>query len=343
MGRGINCILDRINKINRIRGKDFDRRNMKDMKNGPAEKKVFSSCGSCLSCLKISLSSNLINHINPIQMNFPQIDPCPFQRNLDFVPIRFWLPLLFLAVLAPVRGQDEPVHMRPEFPLIFPLAQKGKDVTVKFPVLINPATVVKPGMVLRVMYILSTDATDSSDLVLAHKGDMEEAYSRQPSSSSDEPTMPPELAHEIEGYRRTVWEVSNNFVLAMAQYPTDAMHLIYSPTGKDRDLDDERFSFFDGLLVGLPNGKVTVLAVEKESKAEKAGIKAGDEIVSVGGIPIQDDLGTFAAAYSTTKKIATENEVDTYPMTIRSEGGAGTRQVNILMPPRIKSSLMDGF
>jgi hypothetical protein len=259
--------------------------------------------------------------------------------------IRFWLSLLLLALIAPLRGQDEPVHMRPEFPLIFPLAQNGRNVTVKFPVLVNPTTVLKPGMVLRVMYILTTANQDgSSDLVLAHKGDMEEAYSRPPpGSSNDGPKLPPEMAHEIEGYRRTVWDVANNFILAMAQYPTDTMHLIYSPTGKDNDLHDERFSFFDGLLVGLPNGKVTVLAVEKESRAETAGIKAGDEILSVGGASTQNDLATFAAAYSAAKATAKENEVDSYPVTIRAADSGEPRTINVAMPPRIKSSLMDDF
>jgi predicted metalloprotease with PDZ domain len=88
---------------------------------------------------------------------------------------------------------------------------------------------------------------------------------------------------------------------------------------------------------------VTVLAVEKESKAEKAGIKAGDEIVSVGGISIQNDLTAFAAAYASTKDAATENEVDSYPMTIRTGGSANTRTVNIAMPLKIKGGLMDGF
>jgi hypothetical protein len=229
--------------------------------------------------------------------------------------------------------------MRPEFPLIFPLAQNGKDVTVQYPILINPGTVLKPGMVLRILYVLSVDAQGSSDLVLAHKGTMEQAYSRAPAGSGN--ALPTEMAHEIEGYRRTVWQVSNNFVLAMAQYPTDTMHLIFSPSGKDQDLHDERFSFFDGLLVGLPNGKVTVIAVEKESKAEKAGIKAGDEIVSVGGIPLQGNLATFASAYATTKKIATDNEVSSYPLTLQN--GGQTRIANLAMPPRIKGSLMDGF
>jgi hypothetical protein len=256
---------------------------------------------------------------------------------------RFCLFLVALVILGPLRGQDEPVHMRPEFPLIFPLAQSGKDVTVKFPVLINPTTVLKPGMVLRTMYVLTQDSQNASDLVLAHKGTMEEAYSRPSSTDSNQTKLPPEVAHEIEGYRRTVWQVSNNFILAMAQYPTDAMHLIYAPTGKDQDLADERFSFFDGMLVGLPNGQVTVLAVERESKAEKAGIKAGDEIVSVGGASTQNDLNTFAAAYASAKKTATDNEVSSYPMTIRPGGGGETRPVNIAMPPTIKGGLMDGF
>jgi membrane-associated protease RseP (regulator of RpoE activity) len=277
-------------------------------------------------------------------MQFQPIDPHPFQRNLGFVLYRLCLFLFIVAVIAPLRGQDEPVHMTPEFPLIFPLAQNGKYVTVKFPVLINPATVIKPGMVLHVMYVLtSLNADGSSDLALAHKGDMEQAYSRPSPTSLDQPNLPPELAHELEGYRRTDWDVANNFVLAMAQMPTDAMHLIYSPTAKDRDLKDERFNFFDGLFVGSPDGKVTVLAVEKESKAENAGIKAGDEIVSVGGTPTQNDLNVFAGAYAHAKQVATDNEVDSYPMTIRSAGGAETRTVNIAMPPRIKSSLMDGF
>lgn len=258
--------------------------------------------------------------------------------------MRFW-PLLLLSILAaPLHAQDEPIHMRPEFPLIFPLTQDGKVVSVKYPVMINPSTVLKPGMQLRIIYMLSQDSGGSSDLALAHEGTMEQAYARNAFGANGTDTqVSPAVAHEIEGYRRTVWEVSNNFILAMAQYPTDMMHLIYSPSpaGKNLILHDERFNFFDGLFVGLPNGKVTVIAVEKQSKADKAGIKAGDEIVSVGGIPTHDDLTAFAAAYGSAKKTATDNEVASYPMTILTAGGQKT--VNIPMPPRIKGGLMDDF
>jgi len=261
------------------------------------------------------------------------------------VLIRYWFFLFCLALLTPLYAQDEPVHMRPEFPLTFPLAQNGKDVTVKYPVMINPATVIKPGMVLRTIYVLSVDAAQATDHVFAHKGTAEDAYARSLPGSGTGPKLPPEVQGEINGYRLTVWGVPNNFVLAMAQYPTDQMHLIYSPTGggQSKDLVDERFSFFDGLFIGLPNGKVTVLAVEKDSKAEAAGIKAGDVILSIGGFPTKDDLMTFALGYAHSKKIATENEVSTYPLTIVSQGAGDSHQANIAMPATIKSGLMDGF
>jgi hypothetical protein len=262
------------------------------------------------------------------------------------VLIRFCLPLLLLAALLPLRAQDEPIHMRPEFPLSFPLSQDGDNVSVKYPILINPYTVVKPGNVMRVLYVLSIDSQNTStDLVLAHHGSADAAYARGAPGSDNGPKMDPALAHEIEGYRRTVWQVANNFVLAMAQYPTDQMHLIYSGTGKDQnsDLHDERFIFFDGLFVGLPNGKVTVIAVEKESKADGAGIKAGDVIDSVGGISTQDNLLAFASAYATAKKTAKDNEVSSYPMVIRPGGTGAPKQANIAMPPSLKGGLMSGF
>jgi hypothetical protein len=261
------------------------------------------------------------------------------------------LLLLFLASIVSIRAQeDEPIKMTPDFALNFPVTMANQhDVTVKYPILINPLTVLAPGTVLRVIYVPPVQS-DSTDLVLAHKGNMEESYSRPAGGSDDQGSrMPPEMAHEIETQRRRVWEVPNNFVLAIAQYPTDLMHLIYSTgrvssglLGKKEDLHDTSFSFFDGLFIGAPNGKVSVLGVENGSKADVAGIKAGDDIVAVGGVPMQGDLHQFATAFSTAKETARENEAASYPVTIRSANGA-ERTVGIGTPLSIKSSLMDGF
>lgn len=273
----------------------------------------------------------------------PRIDHYPLPRKIPLVLNRVFLLVGIMAAVTPLRGQDNvPVKMTPELALTFPVTQSGHDVTVKYPVIVNPTTILKPGMVLRVLYILSNNSDSTTDLVLAHKGNMEQSYSRE-TTSPEQSKMPPELAHEIEGYRRTVWQVPNNFILAMAQYPTDFMHLIYSPTGSDRDMTDEKFSFFEGLLIGLPDGKVTVLAVENGSKADKAGIKAGDEIVAVGGASPRNDLVLFATAWANAKKTAKYNNAPSFSMTLRSEGKTDTHAVTIAMPPTIKSSLMDGF
>ncbi len=252
---------------------------------------------------------------------------------------------MLLALIVPLRAQDDNVvQMVPEFPLTFPLLQQGKTITVKFPILVNPTTVIKPGMQLRTMYMLNQPNTNTStDLVLAHTGNMEQAYSRDTTSTQDKAKMPSELAHEIEGYRRTVWDLPNNFILAMAQYPTDTLHLIYSPDGEQMNATDANFSFFDGLMVGLPDGKVTILAVEKESHAERAGLKAGEEIVAVGGILTQNNLSTFSTAYATAKAKAKEDGAPTYTMTIRASGKSDTQTVPIAMPPTFRGGLMDGL
>jgi len=239
---------------------------------------------------------------------------------------------------------DGPVKMTPEFCFTFPVTQLNKhDVSVKYPVMINPITVLKPGMVLRVIYVPPTQS-DSVDLLGAHKGNMEESYSRETANTdAHAASLPPEMAHEIETQRRRVWEVPGNFVLAMAQLPTDVMHLIYSPTGKDRtvDLVDTSFSFFDGMFVGSPDGGVQVLAVENGSYANQAGVKAGDEILAVGHTPIGGDLNAFAATFAAVKKSAHDEEQTSFPMTVRS--GGVTRTVVMPLTPTIKNFLNGGL
>jgi hypothetical protein len=256
--------------------------------------------------------------------------------------VKFVFPCLLLAAaLAPLRGQeDQPIHMRPEFPLVFPLTAQGRLVTVKYPVMINQSTVIKPGMQLRVLYRLTSGPDAGVDPGFAHAGTLEESYARDPAANGSTP--PSALMHEIEGYRRTVWEVPNNFILTLAQYPTMALHLIYSPTDRDSDLKDEMFNFFDGTFVGSPNGKVTVIAVERDSVAAKAGVKAGDTVLSVGRYPTKDDLLTYASAYAAAKEDAKNDETPTYPMSLRGEDGS-VRTANLAMPMRLRGGLMDDF
>jgi hypothetical protein len=262
----------------------------------------------------------------------------------------FRASLLVLALLASgfARAQDAadgPAKMTPEYCFTFPVTMLNQhDVTVKYPVMINPVTVLKPGMVLRVIYMPPVQ-NDSNDLIAAHKGTMEESYTRQTANTdAHQASLPPEMQQEIDRQRKRVWEVPNNFILAIAQYPTDVMHLIYSPTGGDRDseLVDTSFSFFDGMFIGSPNGGVQVLAVEKGSYADRAGVKAGDEITAVGDVPMRGDLSSFAATFSAVKRAATDNQLTSFSITIRSAGRA-PHQVALAEPPSIKSFLNEGL
>jgi hypothetical protein len=264
--------------------------------------------------------------------------------------VTFRLALLcLLCVLAlPVRAQDAadgPVKMTPEFCFAFPVTQLNKhDVTVKYPVMINPVTVLKPGMVLRVIYMPPIQ-TDSNDLIAAHHGTMEQSYSRETANTdAHAASLPPEIEHELDRQRKRVWEVPNNFILAIAQYPTDVMHLVYSPTGSDMidKLEDTSFSFFDGMFIGSPHGGVEVLGVEKTSYADQAGVKVGDEILAVGNVPMHGDLSAFAAAFSSVKAAAKENEQPSFPMTVRS-GNDAPRVVALGLPPTIKSFINSGL
>lgn len=254
--------------------------------------------------------------------------------------------LLLLLTLPLYAQEDQPVRMKPEFPLVFPLINEGKMVTVKYPVMINQTTVIKPGMQMRVLYRLTNGAANGTDLGIAHAGTLEQSFARDPNSgaggSEDTGSVPSQLMHEIEGYRRTVWEVPNNFILTWAQLPTELLHLIYSPTASDGNLKDERFNFFDGLFVGSPSGRVTVIAVEKESVAEKAGMKAGDTILAVGKYPTKDDLITFANDYAAAKGDAKTDEAPYYTMSLIGADGKA-RTANLAMPMRLHGGLMDGF
>jgi hypothetical protein len=256
------------------------------------------------------------------------------------------LPLLLLLALSPaLRGQlntDGPIHMTPDLALAIPLVEVKHDVMLKFPILINANTVVKPGMVLRNIYIPPTN-DDSENLVLAHAGTMADAYSRPTSGSSSQSQMPPEIARQIEHQRRVVWDEPIYFQIALEQLPTDIAHLIYSQTGDELNLDDQRFDFFDGLFLGSPAGVVTVLAVENGSKADKAGIKAGDQLLSVNGRVLPGDLAAFPETYVAARKDAEGIHASSFPVVVRSTGEAGSHTVNMATPATIKSMLMEGL
>ena len=163
----------------------------------------------------------------------------------------------------PMQAQyDLPVKMKPDFALAIQLTKIPNGVSVKFPVLINLTTVLKPGMILRNIYLPPANDGDSQNLNMAHLGDMTQSFTRDNATMEGKQTMSPQISHELEHERRIVWDIPLHFEAALAQMPTDSIHLIYSASGNNLNLQDANFSFLEGLFVGSPSGGVSVLAVE---------------------------------------------------------------------------------
>lgn len=257
---------------------------------------------------------------------------------LRCVALSFFLP----TILLPAYAQDDgPIKMNPDLALAIPWVQTGHDVTVKFPVLVSRTSVLTPGMILRNLYVPPNNL-ETENLSAAHMGNMAQSFSRETAMSPGAEAMSSNEAHAIERERRVVWGVPINFQLAISQLPTDQLHLIYQPTQDNRNLVDTRLDFFEGFLVGLPDGVVTVLAVEIGSKAEAAGFKPGDRILAVGGRAMGKDLAAFPNLWLMAEQNAKDTRATSFPFLVQASGGS-PRTLNVPMPPTIKSQLMEGF
>jgi C-terminal processing protease CtpA/Prc len=240
--------------------------------------------------------------------------------------------ILLVGLLPHLCAQQPQDPMTPSLALSFPLQQAKDFVTVKYPVLMNPNQngIIRPGTQLITIFQI-TAPTSFNQTVVQH-GNAEAAYSRDTRSSQEKAEMPEDVAQGINHAITSPWLVTNNFVLALAQFPPDqALIITKKMTGTISRTENHSFSFFDGLFLGAPGGKVTIISVENVSPAGDAGLKAGDIITSVGGLPVPS-LETFVASYSKTKEDASTRHKPNYIVSILRDGAP--LDIKVAMPPR---------
>jgi membrane-associated protease RseP (regulator of RpoE activity) len=242
--------------------------------------------------------------------------------------VLLWIFLVSGVLAMPGFSQDLPPQMSPPLALAFPFQTVKGGVTVKYPVLLNPqpAGVVKPGTVLISIYCLEPKNGTPTDLDLVRHAEIENAYSRPVQSSS-----PTNLSHEeveqINHAKNGQWTVPNNFILAMAQYSPELMHMICK-NASDHYLD-ETFRFCDGMFLGLPGAHVAIISVQPDAIAAQAGLKAGDQIVAINGTPVTS-LEGFSRAFASAKQDATDRHKDFYMVSVLSDHGQ--KEVKVTMP-----------
>ncbi len=247
---------------------------------------------------------------------------------------RFLIFALLVGLTEFAAAQQALDPMTPDLALSFPLTTSPDGVTVKYPVLMNAFSngVVEPGTILISIYQPLHPNNAPADFGLIQHADAQKAYSRDTRTGDEQATVSREDAQQISTAKRNPWMVTNNFILAMEQISVEEMHLICrKQAGVHVRYWEETFQFFDGMFIGLPNGKITVLSVVNSSPAASGGIVAGDQITAVGGTPVST-LQDFVKAFDATKTDAEDYKKPNYSLKIVSQGTA--KDVAVPMPPR---------
>ncbi len=244
-----------------------------------------------------------------------------------------------LAYSVCSHAADAPYVTEPQLAIALPLVQRGGNVGLDFPILINPNVAVPTNATLRVIYI-QPRGDDQAIRKIRRKSDQEVAYSRK---TGLEPTHEPiPIAQQAAQLiaRETIWPKVGNFQLALTQLTSNDLHFVYWDP-KTSTLVDEPIQFPDGLILGEKPQGVTVLAVEKGSAAAKAGIVAGDILLQWGQTSIDGRLANFTTAYYEARKQASLSTTDTLSVQVQRAGSSAPLTLQLRKPISLNASLLD--
>jgi len=244
--------------------------------------------------------------------------------------------LLAPALCAQIEG---PIVTEPHLAVAFPFEQKPEGIGIKYAVLINTVAIVPPNAILRVIYV-PPRGDDAEVKVELHKSNSENSWTKKNQIDSSQPKLSPMQLATKKVAEQTVWPAKSMFQLAFANLNSQDLHIVYmNPT--NLQLTDEPINFPEGLFLGDVDGTVTVLAVEKGSPGDESGLKAGDQILKVGGAPMNGNLLTFLDAYRLSKSAAKNANAGSFDLAVRSPKDTSEHITKIKLPISLSTSLLD--
>lgn len=239
-----------------------------------------------------------------------------------------WVSLFLLMSGLGVVAADK-LETRPHLALAMPFVERQGGVGVAFPVMLNKSAVILPDKVLRVIYN-PPRADDAEVLAIQTRAEKEVAYTKVHRLKSDKPLSATEMA-VIKVARETHWPTVNMFQLALANLNAKNMRVVWVDPNT-MELYDHNIELPYGLLVGKKGGRfVDVLAVERGSRGEAAGVKAGDKIREVEGVAMTGDLKYFANTILEKKKASELSSKGGVTLVLQDEGG-NIREVLLKAP-----------
>lgn len=282
----------------------------------------------------------------------------------------FLLAPLILGIGSGLRAQEEQLTLEPPLSQAFPVIIQPDGARVPYPILVNDHTILKPDEVLRFVYIDPNAGVrrgsggggvgfdDDSSGPVAHShigpagtlaqdpgkgvgggagawgsngGDPDAGVFDDTNRKDDAKTKKSELQTEV-------WLQKDLFAEAFDHATETGTTLVYlspaqkHPTTAILDLPE-------GMLLAEVGGHVRVLGLSPQSRAYAGGVRAGDEIRSLGGSDSLATLNDFVRAFTATKRQPRLSGNPTYPMEIWRPSEGQLLPIQVGAPPSIPSFL----
>jgi len=255
-----------------------------------------------------------------------------------------------LALVAPARGQEEKLVLTPPLGQIFPLETKPDGVRLKFPVLLNERTILRPDVVLRFLYIdpntglHARGENDGGGPAPFHHHSDGVLESNPHGPQIDRDAFPPgddsAPSRGATGEASTEkWNQAGPYRDALDQAAVVGTTVVYSIPGKKKP-QSTSIDLPDGMLLAEVGNHVQVLAMTADSTAFQGGVRPGDEIRSFQGkLPVAS-LKDFLQTYFTVKESARKTD-QPYSMEVWRPGESRQLTIQIGAPPNL-NPLLEG-
>jgi hypothetical protein len=281
----------------------------------------------------------------------------------------FLLAPLILGFDSGLRAQEEQLTLEPPLSQAFPVIIQPGGARVPYPILVNDHTILKPDEVLRFVYIDPNAGlhrgsgggggfNDDSSGPVAHShigpagavaqdpgkgvdggagawggngGDPDAGMFDDTSKKDDAKTKKSELQTEV-------WLQKDLFSDAFEHATEMGTTLVYMTPAQKRP-STAVLDLPEGMLLAEVDGHVRVLGLSPQSRAYVGGVRAGDEIRSLGGSDSLATLNDFVRAFTATKRQARLSGNPTYPMEIWRPSEGQLLPIQVAAPPSIPSFL----
>ena len=269
--------------------------------------------------------------------------------------MRFGRVFIFASVLivGNVCAQEEQLAIEPPLRQSFPLETAAGGVHVKVAILLNSQTILQPGSVLRFIY-LDPYAADRArhDEAQGEVGKLQDGGSQKRSNAGPYGGWAGESGNEYTGFfdqirkedakgskaelKTEVWTQEEPFRDALDHASEAGTTFVYNAPLQSRT-ESATMDLPEGMLLGEEGSHVRVLAIEDKSRVFLAGVRPGDQIVSLGdGAPLAT-LKDFVREYETTRHKAKTTGSSAYAMQIIRGDNNQAARIQVEAPPTIPS------